>query len=66
MSLHPPFREAAEAWLNEDIDPKTRGELESMIERADRGDKAAQNELHESFHGQLRSASVPGGRHCHT
>jgi phosphomannomutase len=53
VSLHPPFREAAEAWLDEDVDPKTVAELRSLIERADRGDEAAQRELRESFHGQL-------------
>lgn len=53
MSLHPPFREAAEAWLSEDPDPKTAAELRALIERADKGDAAAQRELHESFDGQL-------------
>jgi phosphomannomutase len=53
MSLHPPFREAAEAWLSEDPDPKTAHELRSLIERADKGDAKAQRELHESFDGQL-------------
>jgi phosphomannomutase len=53
MSLHPPFREAAEAWLSEDPDPKTAGELRELIGRADRGDAAAQRELHERFDGQL-------------
>jgi phosphomannomutase len=53
MSLHPPFREAAEAWLSEDPDPKTASELRSLIERADKGDAKAQRELHESFDGHL-------------
>jgi len=53
MSLHPPHREAAELWLAEDPDPKTAGELRALIARYDRGDKAAQTELHEAFHGQL-------------
>src|SRR3569623_1753796 len=53
MSLHPPFREAAEAWLSEDPDPKTAAELRALIERADTGDAKAQRELHESFDGQL-------------
>ncbi|HSN30263.1 MAG TPA: phospho-sugar mutase, partial [Kofleriaceae bacterium] len=53
MSLHPPFREAAEAWLSEDPDPKTAAELRALIERADKGDAKAQRELHESFDGQL-------------
>jgi phosphomannomutase len=53
MSLHPPFREAAEAWLSEDPDPKTAHELRSLIERADGGDAKAQRELHELFDGML-------------
>jgi phosphomannomutase len=53
MSLHPPFREAAEAWLSEDPDPKTAHELRSLIERADKGDANAQRELHELFDGML-------------
>ena len=53
MSLHPPYREAAELWLSEDPDPKTRAELQALIDRYDRGDASAQKELHESFHGQL-------------
>ncbi|MGE5184010.1 MAG: phospho-sugar mutase, partial [Acidobacteriota bacterium] len=53
MSLHPPFREAAEAWLAEDPDPKTAAELRELIERYDRGDASAQRELHEAFHGAL-------------
>lgn len=53
MSLHPIYREAAELWLSEDPDPKTRAELESLIERFDLGDAAAIKELHESFHGTL-------------
>jgi phosphomannomutase len=53
MSLHPPFREAAEAWLSEDPDPKTAHELRSLIEHADGGDAKAQRELHELFDGML-------------
>ena len=53
MSLHPPFREAAEAWLAEDCDPKTVSELRELIQRADRNDEAALRELRESFDGQL-------------
>jgi phosphomannomutase len=53
MSLHPPFREAAEAWLAEDPDPKTADELRTLIAKADGGDAAAQRELHERFDGQL-------------
>jgi phosphomannomutase len=53
MSLHPPFREAAEAWLSEDPDPKTAHELRVLIQHADNGDAKAQRELHESFNGHL-------------
>jgi phosphomannomutase len=53
MSLHPPFREAAEAWLSEDPDPKTAHELRVLIQHADNGDPKAQRELHESFDGHL-------------
>ena len=53
MSLHPPFREAAEAWLAEDPDPKTADELRALIANADSGDTAAQRDLHERFDGPL-------------
>jgi phosphomannomutase len=53
MSLHPPFREAAEAWLSEDADPKTCAELSAIIDRANQGDKSADRELAEMFTGQL-------------
>src|SRR5512141_419133 len=53
MSLHPPARERAEAWLAEDIDPTTRAELEALIVSADGGDAAALRELHERFDGHL-------------
>jgi len=53
VSLHPPFREAAEAWLAEDPDAKTAAELRSLIERADKRDEAALRELREAFDGQL-------------
>ena len=53
MSLHPPARERAEAWLAEDIDPTTRTELEALIVSADGGDAAALRELHERFDGHL-------------
>src|SRR3569623_3738247 len=53
MSLHPPFREAAEAWLSEDPDPKTAAALRALIARADTGDAKAQRALHERFAGQL-------------
>jgi phosphomannomutase len=47
MSLHPPDREAAEQWLAEDPDPKTRGELKALLDAND------YKQLHELFHGQL-------------
>src|SRR5437870_383046 len=53
MSLHPPYRAAADAWLAEDPDSKTAGELRALIERADHGDHAALRELREAFDGQL-------------
>lgn len=53
MSLHPPFREAAEAWLAEDPDPKTADQLRALIDRADKRDDVALRELRESFDGQL-------------
>ena len=53
MSLHPPYREAAEQWLDEDPDPQTRGELEKLIASYDAGDPKARDQLHEMFHGSL-------------
>ncbi len=53
MSLHPPFREAAETWLAEDPDPKTVAELRALIDRADKRDDTALRELREAFDGQL-------------
>jgi phosphomannomutase len=53
VSLHPPFREAAEAWLAEDVDEKTAAELRDLIARADNRDEAALRELREAFDGQL-------------
>lgn len=53
MSLHPPYREAAERWLAEDPDPQTTRELRTLLARYDRGDIAAARELHEAFHGRL-------------
>ncbi|HEY1817897.1 MAG TPA: phospho-sugar mutase [Kofleriaceae bacterium] len=47
MSLHPPDLEAAEQWLAEDPDPKTRAELKALIDHHDYA------QLHELFHGQL-------------
>ena len=53
MSLHPPSRERAEAWLAEDHDTVTVRELRTLIDSADAGDAAALHELHERFNGQL-------------
>jgi phosphomannomutase len=53
MSLHPPPLEAAEAWLSEDPDPTTAGELRALIDAYERGDAAAQRELSERFTGSL-------------
>jgi phosphomannomutase len=53
MSLHPPTREAAEAWLAEDPDPITAAELRALIDAHDRGDTAAQRDLAERFTGSL-------------
>lgn len=53
MSLHPPHREAAEAWLSQDPDPITAEELRAIIAAADRGDASAVAELHERFTGAL-------------
>jgi phosphomannomutase len=53
MSLHPPIREAAEAWLSEDPDPTTADELRALLEAYDRGEVAAQRDLTERFTGSL-------------
>ena len=53
MSLHPPYREAAEQWLDEDPDPQTRSELQALITKYDAGDTAARDQLREMFHGSL-------------
>ena len=53
MSLHPPIREAAEAWLAEDSDPTTAAELRALLEAYDRGDAGAQRDLTERFTGAL-------------
>ena len=53
MSLHPPYREAAEQWLDEDPDPQTREQLKQLIAKYDAGDKAARDQLREMFHGSL-------------
>src|SRR3954470_22151877 len=53
MSLHPPYREAAEQWLDEDPDPQTRDQLQQLIAKYDAGDTAARDQLREMFHGSL-------------
>jgi len=53
MSLHPPFREAAEVWLAEDPDPITADELRKLIAAYDSGDPGAQRDLRERFDGAL-------------
>ncbi|MEP6859755.1 MAG: phospho-sugar mutase [Deltaproteobacteria bacterium] len=53
MSLHPPYREAAEQWLDEDPDPQTREQLQQLIAKYDAGDTAARDQLREMFHGSL-------------
>jgi len=53
MSLHPPYREAAEAWLAEDPDQTTADELRALIAAADGGDANATKELAERFTGTL-------------
>jgi phosphomannomutase len=50
MALH---RELANAWLAEDPDPVTAGELRVLIAAGDAGDAAAQKELAERFTGSL-------------
>ncbi len=53
MSLHPPHREAAEAWLAEDPDPITAAELRQLIAASDKGDDGALRDLAERFTGSL-------------
>jgi phosphomannomutase len=53
MSLHPPYREAAAAWLEQDPDPVTEEELRALLAAADGGDAAALRELAERFTGTL-------------
>src|SRR5262245_46002705 len=53
MTMHPPYRERAAAWLEEDPDPVTAEELRSLLAAADRGDDDAGRELAERFTGAL-------------
>jgi phosphomannomutase len=53
MSLHPPTRAAAEAWLAEDPDPSTAAELRALLDAHDRGDEVAQRDLADRFSGTL-------------
>jgi phosphomannomutase len=45
--------ERAKAWLDQDPDPDTRAELSALIERAERGDGDAEDDLGERFAGRL-------------
>ncbi|MBA3820068.1 MAG: phospho-sugar mutase [Deltaproteobacteria bacterium] len=53
MSLHPPHREHAAAWLAEDPDPITAKELRELLAAGDGGDAGALRELAERFTGTL-------------
>jgi phosphomannomutase len=53
MSLNPPIREAAEAWLAEDQDTTTAEELRGLLAAATGGDEAAIKDLTERFTGSL-------------
>ncbi|HEY6173299.1 MAG TPA: hypothetical protein VIX73_02605, partial [Kofleriaceae bacterium] len=46
-------RELAEAWLAEDPDPETAGELRALLAACDASDAAAQKDLAERFTGAL-------------
>src|SRR5690348_4176893 len=46
-------RELAEAWLAEDPDPTTAGELRALLAGCERGDAAAEKDLAERFTGAL-------------
>ncbi|MDN4472831.1 phospho-sugar mutase [Demequina zhanjiangensis] len=46
--------ETAKAWLDDDPDPVTRGELEAVIATAEMGDDAAQVDLADRFRGMLQ------------
>ncbi|WP_194899344.1 phospho-sugar mutase [Catenulispora pinisilvae] len=45
---------AARAWLAEDPDPATRGELEELLEAAESGDSVAYGYLEDRFDGRLQ------------
>src|ERR1043165_3113251 len=53
MAQKASHRELAEAWLAEDPDPTTVGELRKLLAAADAGDPAAQKDLTERFTGSL-------------
>ncbi len=54
MSAHPyELLTAARAWIAEDPDPATRGELETLVAAASAGDPDAEAELADRFSGRL-------------
>jgi phosphomannomutase len=54
LSLTPRLRDAARAWLAEDPDPQTAGELRALLTRAESGDSEAVAELVDAFDGTLQ------------
>jgi len=53
MSTPPMYRDAAAAWLAEDPDPTTAGELRQLLVAVDNNDEAALRDLTERFTGTL-------------
>ncbi len=53
MSIHPPYRDAADSWLAEDPDPVTAAELRQLLAASDKNDEAAVRDLTERFTGAL-------------
>ena len=53
MSAADEVVERAQAWLDQDPDEQTRGELAALLERAQRGDGDAEDELADRFAGRL-------------
>ncbi|HEX5144881.1 MAG TPA: phospho-sugar mutase [Mycobacterium sp.] len=54
QSLTPRLRDTARAWLAEDPDPQTAGELRALLARAEAGDSEAVAELVDAFDGTLQ------------
>lgn len=54
MALDAELTATARAWLAEDPDPDTVGELSALLDRAGAGDKAAVAELADAFDGTLQ------------